>query len=142
MRERVGLMDLSSFAKFEIKGPDAFAFLERMCANRIPRRDGRIILGHMLNPNGFIESEITVTRLASDRFYVVSAAVAQLHDYDELRGRIAQGERVTVRDVTDDYGVLVLAGPRARDVLARCTDADLSNAAFPWLTGKQIRSPV
>ena len=138
VRERVGLMDLSSFAKFEITGPDAFAFLERVCANRIPRRDGRIILGHMLNPNGFIESEITVTRLASDRFYVVSAAVAQLHDYDELRGRIAQGERVTVRDVTDDYGVLVLAGPRARDVLARCTDADLSNAAFPWLTGKQI----
>ena len=138
VRERVGLMDLSSFAKFEITGPDAFAFLERVCANRIPRRDGRIILGHMLNPNGFIESEITVTRLASDRFYVVSAAVAQLHDYDELRGRIAQGERVTVRDVSDDYGVLVLAGPRARDVLARCTDADLSNAAFPWLTGKQI----
>ena len=75
VRERVGLMDLSSFAKFEITGPDAFAFLERVCANRIPRRDGRIILGHMLNPNGFIESEITVTRLASDRFYVVSAAV-------------------------------------------------------------------
>lgn len=138
VRERVGLMDLSSFAKFEIAGADAFAFLERACANRIPRREGRIILGHMLNANGFVESEITVTRLGSDRFYVVSAAAAQVHDLDELRSRIAPGERVSVSDVTDAYGVLVLAGPRARDVLAHCTDADLSNAAFPWLTGKQI----
>lgn len=138
VRERVGLMDLSTFAKFEITGPDAFAFLDRICANRIPHRDNRFTLTHLLNPNGFIESEITVTRLSAERFYVVSAAAAQLHDCDELRARIRAAERVTITDVTDDYGVLVLAGPRARDVLGRCADADLSNAAFPWLTGKQI----
>jgi dimethylglycine dehydrogenase len=138
VRDRVGLMDLSTFAKFEVVGPDAFAFLERICANKVPARDGRIMLGHLLNANGVIESEITVTRLASDRFYVLSAAAAQLYDLDQLRWRIARGERMAVTDITDDFGVLVLAGPRAREVLARCTDADLVNTSFPWLTARQI----
>jgi dimethylglycine dehydrogenase len=138
VRERVGLMDLSTFAKFEVEGPDAFAFLQRICANKVPAADGRIMLGHLLNANGFIDSEITVTRLASDRFYVVASAAAQLHDLDQLRWRIGDGEQVSVTDVTDDFGVLVLAGPRAREVLAACTNADLGNAAFRWLTGKEI----
>jgi dimethylglycine dehydrogenase len=138
VRERVGLMDLSTFAKFEVAGPDAFGFLERVCANKVPARDGRIMLGHLLNANGAIESEITVTRLAADRFYVLSAAAAQLYDLDQLRWRIAAGERVAVTDITDEFGVLVLAGPRARNVLARCTDADLDNASFRWLTARQI----
>ena len=64
VRERVGLMDLSTFAKFDVDGPDAFMFLDRICANSVPARDGGIILGHLLTPTGFIESEITVTRLA------------------------------------------------------------------------------
>ncbi|HXP74891.1 MAG TPA: FAD-dependent oxidoreductase, partial [Stellaceae bacterium] len=138
VRERVGLMDLSTFAKFEVAGPDAFAFLERICANKVPARDGRIMLGHLLDANGVIESEITVTRLAADRFYLLSAAIAQIYDLDQLRWRIAPGERVSVTDITDDFGVLVLAGPRAREVLARCTDADVDNASFRWLTAKQI----
>ncbi len=137
VRERVGLMDLSTFAKFEVSGPDASSFLDRICANRIPKTGG-IILGHLLNDNGFIESEITVTRLADDRFYVLSAAAAQLYDLDQLRWRLKPQERVEVKDVTDDYGVLVLAGPRARDVLAQCTKADLSNGAFRWLTAQEI----
>jgi len=138
VRDRVGLMDLSTFAKFEVAGPDAFAFLQRICANRVPARDGRIILGHLLNENGVIESELTITRLVQDRFYLLSAASAQLYDMDQLRWRIASGERVTVSDVTDAYGVLVLAGPRAREVLSACTAADLGNAAFPWLSGREI----
>ncbi|MGE4248503.1 MAG: FAD-dependent oxidoreductase [Parvibaculaceae bacterium] len=138
VRERVGLMDLSTFAKFEVSGPDAYAFLERICANKIPAKTGGIILGHLLNDNGFIESEITVTRLADDSFYVLSAAAAQLYDLDQLRWRIKPGERVEITDVTDDYGVLVLAGPKARDVLAQCTKADLGNAAFRWLTAQEI----
>ena len=137
VRERVGLMDLSTFSKFEVKGPDAFAFLERICANKIPAKDGGIILGHLLNANGFIESEITVTRLAADHFYVLSAAVAQHHDFDQLSWRKLDSENVAITDATDDFGVLVLAGPRARDVLSACTDTDLSNAGFRWLTGKE-----
>jgi dimethylglycine dehydrogenase len=138
VRERVGLMDLSTFAKFDVKGPDAHAFLERICANRIPAKDGGIMLGHLLNENGFIESEITVTRLAADHFYVLSAAAAQLYDMDQLSWRLKPSERVTIADITDDFGVLVLAGPKARDVLAACTKADLTNASFRWLTGKEI----
>ena len=136
VREGVGLMDLSTFSKYDVKGKDAHAFLDRICANKIPARDGGIILGHLLNANGFIESEITVTRLAADHFYVLSAAVAQLHDKDQLEWRKKDSEQVAITDITDDYGVLVLAGPRARDVLDQCTAIDLSNAAFRWLTGK------
>jgi len=136
VRERVGLMDLSTFSKYEVKGKDAHAFLERICANKIPAKDGGIILGHLLNANGFIESEITVTRLGPEHFYVLSAAVAQLHDLDQMNWRKNDAEQVTITDVTDDFGVLVLAGPRARDVLAPCTSTDLSNASFRWLTGK------
>jgi len=136
VRERVGLMDLSTFSKYEVTGKDAHAFLDRICANKIPAKDGGIILGHLLNANGFIESELTVTRLSADRYYVLSAAVAQLHDLDQLNWRKRPDEQVAITDVTDDYGVLVLAGPRARDVLSRCTATDLGNSSFRWLTGK------
>ncbi|MGB9142191.1 MAG: FAD-dependent oxidoreductase [Aestuariivirga sp.] len=137
VRERVGLMDLSTFSKFEVKGQDAYAFLERICANKIPAKDGGIILGHLLNANGFIESEITVTRLGPEDFYVLSAAVAQLHDKDQLEWRKLPTENVKITDATDDFGVLVLAGPKAREVLSQCTSTDLSNASFRWLTGKE-----
>ena len=136
VRERVGLMDLSTFSKYEIKGADAHAFLERVCANRIPVRDGGVILGHLLTPAGFIESEITVTRLAADHYYVLSAAVAQLHDLDQFEWRRQPGEKFTITDVTDEFGTLVLAGPRSREVLGAVTSCDLSNASFRWLTGK------
>src|SRR5262249_15348900 len=138
VRDRVGLMDQSTFAKFEVAGPDALAFLQRICANRVPARNGRIILGHLLNENGVIASELTITRLAQDRFYILSAASSQLYDMAQLRGRMASGERVTVSDVTDAYGVLVLAGPKAREVLAARTAADLSNVAFPWFSAREI----
>jgi dimethylglycine dehydrogenase len=136
VRERAGLMDLSTFAKFDVQGKDAFAFLNRICANKIPEKQGGIVLAHLLNENGFIESELTITRLSQEHFYVLSAAVAQDHDFDQLAWRKSADEAVTITDVTDDFGVLVLAGPRARDVLSQCTDADLSNVAFRWLSGK------
>ncbi len=134
VRERVGLMDLSTFSKFDVKGKDAHAFLDGICANKIPLKDGGIILGHLLNANGFIESEITVTRLAADHFYVLSAAVAQVHDFDQLAWR-KNGEDVSISDVTDDFGVLVLAGPKSRDVLATICKDDLGK----WLTGRHAR---
>ncbi len=140
VRERVGLMDLSTFSKFEVRGPDAQRFLDRICANRVPQRDGGIILGHLLTPQGYIESEMTITRLAADRFYVLSAAVAELHDLDQLRFRLEAREKVTIEDVTDRYGVLVLAGPKSRALLAGLTSSDLGNASFPWLTGKEIEA--
>lgn len=137
VRNSVGLIDLSTFAKFEIAGADAAQFLDRVCANRIPARDGAIALCHILNDDGFIEGEITLTRLGADRFYALSAAAAQLQDFDQLSWRRLPGEAVTITDVTDDWGVLVLAGPQAREVLAGHTDADLSNAAFRWLSARE-----
>lgn len=137
VRERVGLMDLSSFAKYEVRGADAFDYLQRLCPNRIPAKDGGIVLTHLLTPAGHIESEFTLTRLAADRFYLVSAASAQLHDKDRLESGRRPGERVAITDVTDAYGTLVLAGPLAREVLSEITALDLSNASFRWLTGQQ-----
>jgi dimethylglycine dehydrogenase len=137
VRTRVGLMDLSTFSKFDVRGRDARGFLERICANKIPGKDGGIALGHLLNENGFIESEITIARLGAEHYYVLSAAAAQLYDFDQLSWRKLPEEQVVVSDVTDAFGVLVLAGPKARDVLARCTDVDLSNAAVRWLTAKE-----
>ena len=133
VRERVGLMDLSTFTKFELKGPDAFDFLNRITANKLPAKNGGITLTHFLNDNGFIESEMTITRLTDDHFYILSAAAAQDYDFDQLTWRLHTGEMVAITDVTDDYAVLVLAGPRARDVLAQCTKADLHH---PWLTAQ------
>jgi dimethylglycine dehydrogenase len=138
VRERAGLLELSSFAKYEVGGPGAEAWLDRLCANRLPRL-GRIALSQLLTERGTIECDVTLTRLEPERFLVLSAAVAELHDLDWLR-RHAPGEgSVTIENVTARSGVLILAGPRARDVLGRVTDADLSNAAFPWLAARRIQ---
>lgn len=136
VRERVGLLELSSFSKYEVSGPGADAFLDRVCANRLPKV-GRIVLSQLLNPRGTVECDVTVTRLAPDRFLVLSAAVAELHDLDWLLRHAPEGG-VTIENVTNRWGVLILAGPRARDVLGCVTDADLSNAAFPWLAVREI----
>ncbi|MDH5311731.1 MAG: FAD-dependent oxidoreductase [Gammaproteobacteria bacterium] len=138
VRERVGVLDLSGFAKYEVTGPGAESFLNRVLANRMPARDGRIVLAHFLSKNGRIAGEVTATRLARDRYYLLSAASAELRDLDHLvQGRRAD-ETVEIRNVTDDRGVLVLAGPKSRDVLGRLTDAPLDSANFPWLTGREI----
>ncbi|WP_420446324.1 FAD-dependent oxidoreductase [Candidatus Poriferisodalis sp.] len=138
VRERVGVADLSAFAKFEVTGAAAAALLDRLSANRLPGRDGGIRLTHMLTPLGGIECEMTIARLAPDRFWLASAIMGQSHDFDWLRDHVEDGEQVSVRDATDDTAILGVTGPRARDVLAPLTDADLSNDAFSWLTVQQI----
>jgi len=138
VRERVGVLDLSSFTKHAVTGPDAEAFLNRVLANRVSRRKGGIVLAHGLSELGRIESEYTVTRLDDDHFYLLSAAAANIRNHDQLNHSKQVGEQVTIKNITNEWGVLVLAGPRSRDLLTKLTDADLSNAHFPWLTGKEI----
>ncbi|TDI40686.1 MAG: FAD-dependent oxidoreductase [Acidobacteria bacterium] len=138
VRERVAVLELSSFAKYEVRGADAEKFLNRVCANRMPLRDGRIVLAHLLTEHGRIENEFTITRLADDHFYLLSAAVSELRDFDLLNKRILETENVTVTNISDDWGVLVLAGPRSREVLAKVTHADLRNEQFRWLTAQAI----
>ncbi len=137
VRERVGILDLSGFAKYEVTGRDAETLLDRLCANRLPRR-GRIALTHLLSENGRIQGEVTITRLDDDSFYILSAAGAELRDLDHLEQGMRPGEQVRIANVTDRRGVIVLAGPHARDVLARVTDAPLATSVFPWLSGREI----
>ncbi len=138
VRERVGLLDLSSFAKFEVTGAGAEAYLNRICANRMPRREGGIALAHFLSEDGRIAGEATITRLGESRYYVLSGAAAEDRDLDRLSQGIGADEDVRVANITDDWGVLVLAGPKSRNLLAKLTEADLSNESFRWLTGKEI----
>ncbi len=138
VRERVGLLDLSSFAKYDVTGADAEAYLNRICANRMPRREGGIALAHFLSGEGRIAGEATITKLGEGRFYVLSGAAAEDRDLDHLSRGIRDGEDVRVANITDDWGVLVLAGPKSRALLAKLTAAELGNETFRWLTGKEI----
>ncbi|MDE0450215.1 MAG: FAD-dependent oxidoreductase [Gammaproteobacteria bacterium] len=137
VRERVGILDLSGFAKYDVTGPDARTMLDRLCANRVPGV-GRIGLTHLLSEGGRIGAEVTITRLDDDAFYVLSAAGAELRDLDHLQQGRRPEEQVGIENVTDRRGVLVLAGPDARSVLARLTQAPLDSGAFRWLTAREI----
>ena len=138
VREHVGLLDLSGFAKYDVTGPDSESFLNRICANRMPAKAGGIALSHILSSQGRIGAEMTITRLTDDFWYVLSAAGAELRDYDYLTQSRLPIEDVSIANVTDDRGNLVLAGPHARDILSTLTDADLSNESFRWLSGQEI----
>ena len=138
VRERIGVLDLSSFAKYNVEGAGAEAYLSRILANKVPKRQGGVGLAHLLNCTGRISGEVTLTRFADDRFYLLSGAGSEDHDFDHLQQSILEGEDVRVTNVTNDWGVLVVAGPRSRDVLSSLTSADLSNESFKWLTGQEI----
>jgi dimethylglycine dehydrogenase len=136
--ERIGVLDLSGFAKYDVRGPDAEAFLNRICANRMPKKLGGIGLVHPLSRGGRIYGEMTVTRFADDHFYCLSAAAAEQRDWDLLIESKLPDEDVALTNLTMDLGVLVMNGPRSRDVLAKLTDAYLSNDGFRWLSGQEI----
>lgn len=138
IRETAGVMDISSFAKIEIAGADAATFLDGMVANRLPSKDGRIILTHVLNHRGRIEAEVTIVRLAENWFYLTCAAFFEQRVLDWLTRHIPEGSDVTLHNQSSEYGALALQGPNARDILRQLTETDLSNAAFPWLTSQDI----
>lgn len=138
VHEKVGLLDMTAFAKFEVSGPGAEAWLDGLLTNRVPREVGKVSLTYLLTTRGGVRSEFTVYKEAPQRFYLVSAGALERHDYDYLTRALPTDGGVRLEKVTTQHGVFVLAGPRARDLLARLTDADLSNEAFPWLTGRTI----
>jgi dimethylglycine dehydrogenase len=136
--ENVGLLDMTAFAKARVSGPGAEAFLDRLVANRIPRTTGRLNLCHALNSRGGVHSEFTIQREGPQSFYLVSAGAWQRLDHDWLLRQMPADGSVQFQNLTGAMGVLVVAGPKARTLLERVSDADFSNAAFPWLTGKDI----
>ena len=138
VRERVGVMDISAFAKLDISGADAESFVSRMIANRVPRRAGGIVLSHLLNEMGTIEAETTVVRIDDQRFYFVFAAFFELRVRDWLKRHRRPDEAVCIENVSQRFGAITLQGPRSREVLGRVTQAPLDNRAFPWLTSRPI----
>jgi dimethylglycine dehydrogenase len=146
MREGVGLIDATAFTKHIVKGAGAEAFLDWFTTNKLPRV-GRINLTYALTEAGTTRTEYTIVRLKDDEFYLVSAGAWTDYDADYLRKAVEDKEaefgRIEVQNVTTQWGVFAIAGPKSRDVLAAVIkDADpataLSNKRFPWLSAKQI----
>ena len=138
VRDNVGLMDMSAFAKCEVSGPGAEGWLNSILTNRAPRRAGRVTLTYLLTKRGGVRAEFTLTRVGPERFYLISAAALETHDFDALEKLLPEDGSVRIDRVTTQRGVLVLAGPRSREVLAKVSDIDVSNAAFPWLTARRL----
>ena len=137
VRDNVGIMDVTAFTKVLVEGPDAYALLDRLTANRMPQKVGSITLTHMLNRAGRIELETTIVRMADDQFYLVCAAFFEQRLLDHLAQQ-RDVEDVKISALSSDWSALSLNGPKSRNVLAHCTDADLSNAGFRWLSAQQI----
>ncbi len=142
LQENVGLAEVNGFNRFEITGADRHSFLDRMFCSNVGRRDGRVGLGYLLNHHGMIKGEATLANLSAsdrgpDRVWYGSAAAAEFHDMDWLTTHLRDGEDVQIRSLTNDQTILVLAGPRSRDVLSACARGDWSKEAFPWLSVRE-----
>jgi glycine cleavage system aminomethyltransferase T/glycine/D-amino acid oxidase-like deaminating enzyme len=137
-REAAALFDETSFSKIEIVGSGALDFLERLCANRMDRPIGRITYTQMLNQRGGIECDFTVTRLAEERFWIVTGTAFGNHDLGWIRRHAPTDGSVEVRDLTSARACLGIWGPATREIVGSLTDDDLSNDAFPYLTARQI----
>ncbi|SDP39701.1 4-methylaminobutanoate oxidase (formaldehyde-forming) [Phyllobacterium sp. YR620] len=132
VREKVGIFDQSSFAKYELGGKDAGKALDYICANDVSKPVGRLTYTQMLNTRGGIECDLTVARLTDDRFYIVTGTGFRTHDFAWIRDHIGSDLDATLEDITECFGTLSLMGPDARNVLARVTTSDVGNAAFPF----------
>jgi dimethylglycine dehydrogenase len=138
VRDSAGLLDMTPFAKYRVSGAGAEAWLNSVFSNRMPRRNGVIALAYLLTPSGGVRAEATIYREGNQDFYLVMAGAQERHDWDTLTRLLPQDGDVHLQRITTQFGVLVLAGPYARDILQPLTDTDLSNSAFPWLTGQRI----
>ena len=137
-RTAAGLFDESSFAKLEIAGPGALAFLETMCGNAIDRPVGSIVYTQLLDRRGGIQADVTVTRLGETSFMLVTGTAFGNHDAAWLRSHLPDDGSVLLRDVTAGRVCFGLWGPRARDILGSLTRDDVSDAGFPFLTAREL----
>ncbi len=146
-RERVALFDASSFAKFLLLGQDAEAALSWLCANDVSHPPGRVVYTQMLNAQGGIECDLTVTRLAPDAYYIVTGTGFATHDFSWIERHLPEPADTRLLDVTSAFAVLPVMGPLARDLLARVTADDVADAALPFghwrtiaITGALVRA--
>ena len=138
VKENVGLLDMTAFAKCRIKGPKAETFLDYLVANKLPKKIGRINLCHALNTKGGVHSEFTIMRESEDSFYLVSAGAFQRLDHDWILKWMPKDGSVQFENLTNSVGVLVVSGPKARELMKRVSKDDFSNENFKWLSSKQI----
>jgi sarcosine dehydrogenase len=136
-RERVALFDLSSFTKFELTGPGALAALQRLGANDLDKPDGSVVYTQLCNEKGGIEADLTIVRLSAERFYIVTGSGFGVRDGAWIGNHLPAA--IELRDVTSSRSVINVQGPRARDLLSRITQNDVSNEAFPYLAAREIR---
>ncbi len=138
----VGLTEVSGFNRFELTGADIHSFLDRMICGTVTKKPGRVGLGYLLNDYGMLKSEATIANIPAsdrgpDRVWYGSAAASEFHDMDWLRMHLRDDEDVTIRSLTNAQTILVLAGPKSRDVLSKAARGDWSAAAFPWLSVRE-----
>lgn len=138
MRAHAGIADLSAFSKIEISGLDAESYLDRVQSNKVPQKPGSITLTYMIMDNGRIEGETTIVKLGENHYYLVYAAVREAALLNWMQEEVHADESVDFKNVSEDYGVIMLAGPASRKILAECTDADLDNRSFRWLSAQHI----
>ncbi|MBW8011542.1 MAG: FAD-dependent oxidoreductase [Chloroflexi bacterium] len=138
VRDSVGVYDLTSMAKFQCQGKDAEDFLQRVCANDVDVPIGKVVYTQLLNQRGGIEADLTVTRLAGDTFFIVTAGATEVRDFDWLSRHIPIDSHVVLTNVTSAYAMLGVMGPKSRDLLSTLTNANLSNDAFPFATAQHI----
>ena len=137
-RERAVLFDQSSFAKFEVRGPDAETAMSWICANDVSRPAGSLVYTQMLNSRGGIECDLTVARIAEDAYYIVTGTGFRTHDSAWILQNFRPGLDVTLTDITEDWSTLSLMGPRARDILGAVTDDDVSHDAHAFATWREV----
>ncbi|MCP4234561.1 MAG: FAD-dependent oxidoreductase, partial [Aestuariibacter sp.] len=138
VQSSAGVIDLSGSSKYMISGADAFSFLDKLSSNKLPGKDGRIGLTLFHAANGGIMCEMSITRLAQDSYYLVSAIGSEHKDLHWMQSH-ADGYDVKIENVTDDNASMLVTGPNSRDILQQMTEQDLSNSAFPWLSAKEVR---
>ncbi len=138
IRHGVGMYDLSSMGNFMVQGRDAEAILQNLCTNDIAGKQGRVVYTPMVNERGGFETDVTITRLDDETFFIVTAAGTTIRDLDYIKRRIPENAICTITDVTHGYSMLAIMGPKSRDLLQDLTSADLSNEAFPFATAREI----
>ena len=138
MRSHAGVADLTAFAKIELRGRDVDQYLLRINSNKLPAKIGGVTLSYLMQPNGRIEGETTIVKLAENHYYLVYAAAREAALLNWMQMEVADSEDVQFSNVSEDYGVIMLAGPKARHILSACTDASLENTDFRWLTTQHI----
>ena len=133
------LIDQSSFSKFEIDGPGSLDFLNRLAANNIDKPVGNVIYTQLCNDRGGIECDITIARIAEDRFFIISGTAHGVHDAVWIKKHMPNNGSVRLRDVTSAYGMINICGPNARKLLEKVSEDDVSNEHFKFGQCRQIR---